>query len=459
MKYKLSSYHVSTAEIGVENTKRILYSTKTGKTMMVGSDLYDKLLNNDFNRISTSSLNQLFKYELIVPHDENEFLSVLGQNKGGITELDSLGITIQPTANCQLGCNYCGQVHSKENASDDLQQKILDRIEKKLSNTNRYKTLSVMWYGGEPLLGYSQIKSMSRVLQNVSKAKGVNYIASMITNGLSLKPEVFKELYLNHHVYSFQITIDGTKEHHDTRRMTKEGISTYDIILNNIINISKLPDYQKHTKKPILLRINIDKTNYQSVTSLIDILASHDLQDKVSINFSPVINWGDLTYGDELGLSKQEYAKLEIEWFVYSISKGFGTPEIIPSRTLQPCMVVDKDSEVYDAKGNIYPCYEFSYTPMYDNPEHTIGNLKQPEETYTQNVKTRDWYDSELENGKSWCKGCKFFPVCGGGCVKQWYVDEPACPTFKFNMEERLMLDYLLKKNVNINDLNYETAI
>jgi uncharacterized protein len=160
-----------------------------------------------------------------------------------------------------------------------------------------------------------------------------------------------------------------------------------------------------------------------------------------------------LTCGDDVGLSKQEYAKHEIEWLIYAIQKGFSVPDMIPERTHQPCMVVDKDSEVYDANGNIYPCYEFSYTPFYDNPEHTIGNLKLPEETYNQNVKTRDWFDSEIENGKSWCKGCKFFPVCGGGCVKKWYVDEPACPTFKFNMEERLMLDYLIKKKVDVKEL------
>jgi uncharacterized protein len=196
MEYKLSTYHVSTNPIGIENAKRILYSTKTGKTVMVNSDLYDKLLKEDFSTISTKTLNQLFSLELVVPRNENEFISILNQNRGGITELKTLGITIQPTSNCQLGCHYCGQVHTKHNTDDDIQSKILSRVEKKLINNERYEYLSVMWYGGEPLLGYSQIKSMSQTLMKISKEKNITYMASMITNGLSLKPEVFKELYL-----------------------------------------------------------------------------------------------------------------------------------------------------------------------------------------------------------------------------------------------------------------------
>lgn len=452
MEYKLSSYHLSTSpiEINAKESKRILYSTKTGTSMMVNDDLYTRLVSEDFENISLTTLNKLFSLELIVPKSENEFKSILEQNKGAITELEVLGITIQPTSNCQLGCHYCGQVHTKENTSDDLQAKILSRIDNKLTKGTRYKSLSVMWYGGEPLLGYNQIKSMSTQLVEMSKRHNVTYVASMITNGLSLKPEIFKELYLKQNVFSFQITVDGTKEHHDKRRITKEGKATYDIILSNILKITSLPEYKRYNKTPIVLRVNIDKTNYHSVTDLLDILAGYELQDKIYLNFSPVINWGDLKCGEEAGLSKEEYSKLEIELLMYSIRKGFTVPEMIPERTHQPCMVVDKDSEVYDAQGNIYPCYEFSYTPFYDNKEHTIGNLKLPEETYNNNVKTRDWFDSEIEKGSSWCKGCKFFPVCGGGCVKKWYVDEPACPPFKFNIEERLMLDYLIKKKISL---------
>jgi uncharacterized protein len=51
----------------------------------------------------------------------------------------------------------------------------------------------------------------------------------------------------------------------------------------------------------------------------------------------------------------------------------------------------------------------------------------------------RHWYD-EIPTNDSWCKSCKFLPVCGGACPKSWYEGNPACPSFKFNIDERLMM-------------------
>ena len=34
-------------------------------------------------------------------------------------------------------------------------------------------------------------------------------------------------------------------------------------------------------------------------------------------------------------------------------------------------------------------------------------------------------------------------PVCGGGCPKQWTEGRVACPTSKFNIQEKLILSYM----------------
>jgi uncharacterized protein len=448
MEYKLSEYLVCTEPIQEQSGSiRLLFSTRTGLSMALKSSIWDDLEKQDFDLIEPSILDELVKSEILVSSEENEFDFIFGVNKHKLKDnLNGiLSFTIQPSANCQLGCHYCGQVHKKESATLDIQQKIYDRIYSKALNTDNVKGISTTWYGGEPLLAYSQIKNLSAQIIALCKDRKIGYSSSIITNGLSLKPHVFKELYLENKVTTFQITIDTTKEHHDKRRITKEGKSTYDIIMNNISNIIQLPDYQKYNMKPIAIRMNIDQTNYRSVKDFIDELVELGFQDKVIIYFAPIINWGDLEFGTTEGLDKDEFAQLEIEWMYYAHQKGFTQTDILPQRSYTPCMVVDKNAEVYDAYGNIYPCYEFSYTPYYTTDEFTIGNLSNPEETYNQNVKTRDWYDSELENGTSGCKECKFFPVCGGGCVKKWYEGEPGCPPFKFNTEERLMLDYLIR--------------
>jgi len=109
-------------------------------------------------------------------------------------------------------------------------------------------------------------------------------------------------------------------------------------------------------------------------------------------------------------------------------------------------MVVHQKSEVYDAYGNIYPCWEFPYTPFYEQEEYLIGNVKLPAETYNTHAKTRDWHE-DIKDPNIWCSKCKFFPVCGGACPKSWYEGQPACPSFKYNIEDRLFLAYYLQNN------------
>ena len=112
-----------------------------------------------------------------------------------------------------------------------------------------------------------------------------------------------------------------------------------------------------------------------------------------------------------------------------------------------PCMVVAKDSEVYDAFGNVYPCYEFTYTPAYKDDIHKVGNLLTENFVPYDMATTRNWYNDIRKEDFATCNKCELLPVCGGGCVKNWYNDETGCPGFKFNMSDRLLIDYLNKNN------------
>lgn len=450
MKYKLSEYIIPSDILDEESVvpQRIIFSSRSGISLLVKEDIYNEIKQNNFSNVQSDLLDLFFKHEFIVPESENEFEKIMTQNREDTEDLKALSTTIQPTANCQLGCHYCGQVHRKENMGDDLAGKIIKRIRSKME-TGKFQLLDVTWYGGEPLLGYKQIKEMTNEFHKICKENNAEYTGFMITNGLSLKPEIFKELYLKYDVFKFQITIDGPKEFHDDRRVTKKDRNaTFDIIMRNVIDITQLPEYQTHMQRPILIRMNIDKTNHEHINGLIDYLADKGLADKIGLSFAPVINWGDLHFGTDDGLTKEKYAEMEIDWFIYAMKKGFNIVELLPERAYQPCMVVDKDAEVYDTDGNVFSCYEFSYTPSYQNDDYIIANLHDKNPVFNQNVTTRNWFD-DLEKGAiSTCHTCKLLPSCGGGCVKKWYMKnpEPACPSFKYNMQDRLVLDYL-KRN------------
>jgi uncharacterized protein len=447
---KLSKYILSTDLLDDVNlpNQRIIFSTRTSTSILIEELIYQKVLACSFAEIEPEILSTLISKEFFVPDDQNEFEYVLTANGANKKDGSFLSMTIQPSANCQLGCHYCGQNHSKHYASDAVIDKYYERIVHLLEE-KRYTGMAITWYGGEPLTGYTAIKKTSKKLIALCKEKGMSYQSDMITNGLGLKTSMFEELVTECKVTNYQITLDGTAESHDQRRITKTGDPTFDIITKNIIDVTQTETYSRYNCN-ISIRVNIDKTNYQYVDPLIDLIKDNDLQKKVTIYFAPVVDFGGNDAGKD-GLNKDFFAQREIDWLLKCYENDMRV-HTLPERTYSVCMVDRKDSEVLDAFGNIYACWEFPYSGTYAQGDSLIGNLFQPAETYNMDATLRNW-DEVLQSGKTWCKTCTHLPVCGGGCPKSWHEGTPACPPFKFNYKDKLLLDYYMRKNKKTEEL------
>jgi uncharacterized protein len=180
----------------------------------------------------------------IVPSEENELDTILEENKCEIQNQDELYQVVMPSRSCQLGCYYCGQEHNKTELSNSLNDKIIERITQKIEIGN-YKTLKIGWFGGEPLMALNQLRNLSGRLQELTNIFQMGYSASMTSNGLSLKPAIYRELVLEHNVRSIEITLDGDEEHHDKHRYLKSGGGSFNHILKNLVNIFNMPDYEE----------------------------------------------------------------------------------------------------------------------------------------------------------------------------------------------------------------------
>ncbi|MFP3596055.1 radical SAM protein [Chryseobacterium sp. SIMBA_029] len=442
---KFSEYYLATdelSEMGMPD-KRIIFSTRTSSSILIDENIYQHAINEEFHKIDENIYKTLLEKEFVIDKELDEYNSIMYINKEAREKTNFLGMTIQPSANCQLGCHYCGQTHTKDYASNDLIQKYYDRTKYLLENNQSYNGLAVTWYGGEPLMGYSSIKKTSKKLIELCKEKGFSYVADIITNGLSLKPKLFEDLVKECKITHYQITIDGTAESHDKRRITKSGEPTFDIIMRNIVDIVNTEIYKEYDCN-ISIRVNIDKTNYQFVEPLIDCVISNNLQGKVSMYFATIVDFGGNDAGKD-SLSKDFFAQKEIDWLFKCYENNIDVGAILPKRSYSVCMVENKDSEVWDAFGNIYACWEFPYSETYEKGDSLIGNLFEPVDTYNQNATLRNWSEV-VDSGEVWCKTCKHLPVCGGGCPKSWHEGTPACPPFKSNYKEKLLLDYYIRQ-------------
>ena len=114
---------------------------------------------------------------------------------------------------------------SEEHKNISMTDEVEDKLVKFISSNEQAKQLTVTWFGGEPLLEFKRIVSLTKKMQ----ALNLDYQADMITNGYLLTEKVVAMLP-SLSISSLQITINGMKAVHDSRRCLKLGAPTFDRI-------------------------------------------------------------------------------------------------------------------------------------------------------------------------------------------------------------------------------------
>ena len=161
---------------------------------------------------------------------------------------NTLLLTIAPTRACNFACPYCYEENRETKfMTEETEDKIVEFIRKRQSMQN----VSIVWYGGEPLLAFDRIRRLNKKIMEL----GRNVQAQMITNGYRLTEEViaaFDEL----HMKMIQVTLDGSRETHDGRRFLIGGGKTFDTIVSNLDRLmaSEWDGF-------VSLRVNVDTTN------------------------------------------------------------------------------------------------------------------------------------------------------------------------------------------------------
>ncbi|UOE50865.1 SPASM domain-containing protein [Mucilaginibacter sp. SMC90] len=450
MKYKVSNFNIFSCAIN-ESGKRVLMNTYSGQTLVVSKYCHEFLLDGRLSEIPELITRKLIDVGAVVEAEKDELKTVIDENDEGGTTGQNLYQVIMPSAFCQLGCHYCGQQHAKNSLAPALFTALIDRIRKKLES-KRYKSLTIAWFGGEPLLALNTIRSLTKLLLELCEEFEIAYSARIVTNGMSLKETVFRELTTDLHIRSIEVTLDGTREFHDQNRFTKEGTPSFDIIFNNLMTLFQLPQYDVK-KCEVTIRCNVNQQNADSVAALIELFHKHEFQKKIAYFYAVgIYSWGNDAH--EQSLTKEEFAGRELVWNTQLRKLGFKI-FVKPARKKVVCMTVDKNADVYDAYGNIFNCTETPYVNVYKGTDHQFGHLMFSGESQGSRNVLSDWHNT-LRKGTFQCSGCPVLPVCGGSCPKSWHEDMRACPTFKFNNPEKLLMYYLENKRQELTGVEKE---
>jgi uncharacterized protein len=438
---KLSRYALvsdSFCEPGRDTPLRVLFSTRSGARLVLSDRRWLALQANPAAAIGQALRDALIASKILVLETEDEFAEVLAENKHVQTDDHTLYQVIQPTAACQLGCDYCGQAHSPRTLSDAHLKDLLARVEQKLL-TGRFRELSVGWFGGEPLLARDVMRRASAQLRDLANRLNVEYSAKIVTNGVRLDQAAQAELHEVHRIRYVEVTLDGDERAHDARRhwkRTERG--SFATILRNVSALLKRPP----PRPDVGIRCNVDARNVESVVPLMKTLAEAGLQELLKRFYvASVYSWGN--GASRLALPPLEFASWQIIWFAEMARLGFPL-DLIPQRVHETCMVFKPEAELVDAFGTRFNCSEVSYVPSYTVAGENIYALR-PDGGSTRAAELSTFYD-RVEKGTYPCRECPMLPVCGGACPKAWLEGEVPCPPPKYNIGQRLILEHVLAK-------------
>lgn len=128
------------------------------------------------------------------------------------------------TEKCNLACSYCfeGKASLREShMTRDTLASVLEAL------SRRHPTGSVFlhWFGGEPLLVFELLK-LGVERAHAIFGSGVRAFHSLTTHGGLVTTE--KATFLSSHAFTVFVSLDGTREINDRKRLTARGTSTYD---------------------------------------------------------------------------------------------------------------------------------------------------------------------------------------------------------------------------------------
>lgn len=421
MKHKASKYTFVFHGDNVDSTgRKILYNSRTGALAMIDAEDYaafESFEKKETEIAKESLVEELKKGGFLVDNSIDEKKEIQLRLLAGRFHSSGLYLTVAPTADCNFRCPYCYEKEVLQDTSmtEETQAAIINFVATRIG---QIKDLSITWYGGEPLLGLSAIRRMSKEFIKLCDENHVRYSAGMITNGYLLTREVAEEL-AKLKVTFYQITLDGDAETHNSRRYLADGGPTYHTILKNIVDSYDLLER-------VSLRVNVDKTNIGASDNIFRVLEEYKIGDKVKPYLGKVT--GENPDIQEHCFTTHEFSKIDLDYTKrhQDILDWFGR---YPGTRSNFCGADLISSFVIGADGLMYKCWD-----DIGQKSRAIGNVLNGIQ-----MNSSVYYDYMLFDPFSdeKCSECKLLPVCMGGCpYRRSQGDSDNCSIYKTLIKE-----------------------
>jgi uncharacterized protein len=408
--------------------------------------LYISKLNSEeihFLPVCMIEMLQMNKNIITEKTDEFSIINLRAKNQRDRLRKDkNMQIIIAPTNMCNMRCIYCFEGEKFQHIPINVSK--LKKIISQILNKSDINTVSILWFGGEPLLKTQEIDDISKHIRELCNIKNIIYKASIITNGTLLTEENW-EILCRNRIFNVQVTIDGSPLIHNKKRILL-GADGFKLIIDNLCCIP-------NDSFKIEIRINGDKEVLKNLIGLFDELYKNKLWPHMRKNIQ--LHWSMKfldTHGHlenkslyftsyEYQKSKEDFAKIKLH-YMNQYFRESGRPEIplkinYPAPAQFYCSSVERPNDiVIDGNGKCYKCYSSIGREM-----EKITSIEDFNLNYGIDNVLCD-FDRTLVPD---CRYCKILPICQDYCNYRLVKKNQSmvCSIWRFFLDERMKKYYL----------------
>lgn len=389
-------------------------------------DMWEKLRETPDSYTNFQNYDFLIKARILVDNQDDDLNVYLADVLKNRYNSSDMALTILPTRGCNFGCIYC---YEQDRPNVLMNEQTEKAIVKFVCSNSNLKRLSVVWYGGEPLLNFDSMVRLTKMFKQLN----IEYSAKIVSNGYLLtkeKADLMKDLAIR----NIQITFDGSEEIHNQRRFLLGGQPTYRKIMDNLKYLLSI-----NKEITIDIRTNIDRRNKDDYNKFYQDFKS-EINDKRVTMYPGFVS--DLLSSEcvspEFNISEGGYKAQ----FILDIFDKYGIEikSFLPKYRRHSCVASKYFAFVIGPEGELYKCWR-----MVGNQKEAIGNVNDGSFDMVKFSKYLIGADYTLD---SKCLQCEFITLCGGGCPlvrmrnKYEKISLNHCCPEKTHMEQLMELRY-----------------
>jgi len=439
--------------------QHLLLVNQAGEFTFIASEDFNLFINGALDIESQVFLDLKSKH-FVTDTDKETLIDLLATKlrtrKGFLKNFTALHMIVV-TTRCNFCCDYChaSSISPEQKSGDmswDTAKKVVNMIFRSPS-----LIIKIEFQGGEPILNWDIVRKIVEYARSLNHCVKKNLEFVLCTNLTLIDKSILN--FLRSHQVMISTSLDGPKRFHDMHRISRNGVSGYDLFKEKL---ELARNFVGRDKCSALLTVT--KSNINRLRQVVD--------EYIALGFNDIFLRAINPYGraksgwENIGYSIEEFLeayKDAIEYIIQLNLEGKRFVEhyttLVLQRVLTPFSTGFMDLQspsgagisgaIYDYDGEVYPSDEARMLARMGDKKFSMGNVHRDkyEDIFDGPLIHKITHSSCVETLPG-CASCAFQMYCGADPIRNYTETEDIVghrPTSQFCKKNEGIIKYLFE--------------